>query len=58
MKTRFSASIDLIKASRKKKREMTDIVAKTLLAKAGSFDAFTAEIFLVMTAISDGLKFN
>ncbi|KZV55499.1 hypothetical protein F511_39003 [Dorcoceras hygrometricum] len=47
-----------------KKREMniefrllSDILAKTIFVKAGSFDAFTHERFLLMTAIS-GAKIN
>ncbi|KZV55689.1 hypothetical protein F511_08323 [Dorcoceras hygrometricum] len=48
-----------------KKREMkieflllSDILAKTIFVKAGSFDAVTHERFLLMTAIISGVKIN
>ncbi|KZV20470.1 hypothetical protein F511_39812 [Dorcoceras hygrometricum] len=47
------------------KREMkiefclrSDILAKTIFVKAGSFDAVTRERFLMMAAISGGVKIN
>ncbi|KZV18935.1 hypothetical protein F511_24438 [Dorcoceras hygrometricum] len=48
-----------------KKREMkiefrllSDILAKTIFVKAGSFDAVTHELFLLMSAIISGVKIN
>ncbi|KZV44690.1 hypothetical protein F511_40282 [Dorcoceras hygrometricum] len=58
----FSAGGEQIKTSCKKRemklefRLMNDIFAKTVTVKAGSFDAVTHEIFLLMTAIHFGLK--
>ncbi|KZV36159.1 hypothetical protein F511_29757 [Dorcoceras hygrometricum] len=60
----FSASGELIKTSCKKKemkvefRLLNDILAKTVTAKAGSFDAITHERFLLMAAIHGGIKIN
>lgn len=39
-------------------KPLTDVVAKPLMEKAGSFDAFTFEIFLIINTISIGLKVN
>ncbi|KZV49967.1 hypothetical protein F511_40305 [Dorcoceras hygrometricum] len=60
----FSASGDVIKTSSKNKemkiefRLMNYILAKTVIAKAGSFDAVTHERFLLMAAIHGGIKIN
>ncbi|KZV50350.1 dystroglycan-like [Dorcoceras hygrometricum] len=60
----FSASGEMIKTSCKKKemkiefRLMNDILAKTVTAKAGSFDAVTHRTFLLMAAIHGGIKIN
>ncbi|KZV24640.1 hypothetical protein F511_27251 [Dorcoceras hygrometricum] len=60
----FSVSGELIKTSCKKKemkvefRLLNDIMAKTVTAKAGSFDAVTHERFLLMAAIHGGIKIN
>ncbi|KZV18199.1 hypothetical protein F511_20148 [Dorcoceras hygrometricum] len=60
----FSTGGEQIKTSCKKGemkiefRLMNDILAKTVTAKAGSFDALTHERFLLMTAIHFGLKIN
>ncbi|KZV51826.1 hypothetical protein F511_11203 [Dorcoceras hygrometricum] len=37
---------------------LNDILAKSITVKAGSFDAVTHEIFLMMTAIQFGIKVN
>ncbi|KZV29296.1 hypothetical protein F511_22994 [Dorcoceras hygrometricum] len=64
MRTRFSATIVPFQSSGKKKdlhfeyRLLHDIVAKSLYAKAGSFDKITCEKFEVMVAISAGLSAN
>ncbi|KZV23084.1 patatin-like protein 2 [Dorcoceras hygrometricum] len=39
-------------------RLLSDILAKTIFVKAGSFDAVTRERFLLMTAIISGVKIN
>ncbi|KZV46714.1 hypothetical protein F511_37878 [Dorcoceras hygrometricum] len=39
-------------------RLLNDILAKTVTAKAGSFDDVTHEMFLLMTAIHGGIKIN
>ncbi|KZV47424.1 patatin-like protein 2 [Dorcoceras hygrometricum] len=39
-------------------RLLSDILAKTIFVKAGSFDAVTHERFLLMTAIISGVKIN
>ncbi|KZV19127.1 hypothetical protein F511_32096 [Dorcoceras hygrometricum] len=39
-------------------RQLNDILAKTVTAKAGSFDVITHERFLLMTAIHCGVKIN
>ncbi|KZV30049.1 hypothetical protein F511_28140 [Dorcoceras hygrometricum] len=64
MRRRFSATDMPFKIS-SKKREMSfenrllhDIVAKSLCAKAGSFDTVTCEKFEFMVAISAGLSVN
>ncbi|KZV39466.1 pentatricopeptide repeat-containing protein mitochondrial [Dorcoceras hygrometricum] len=60
----FSATGELIKTFCKKKemkiefRLLNDILAKTVTAKAGCFDAITHERFLLMTAIHGGIKIN
>ncbi|KZV53732.1 hypothetical protein F511_28509 [Dorcoceras hygrometricum] len=60
----FSATGEPIKTSCKKKemkiefRLLNDILAKTVTAKADSFDAVTHERFLLMTAIHGGIKIN
>ncbi|KZV55919.1 hypothetical protein F511_24813 [Dorcoceras hygrometricum] len=60
----FFASDEPIKTSCKKKemkvefRLLNDILEKTVMAKAGSFDAITHERFLLMTAIHGGIKIN
>ncbi|KZV26662.1 hypothetical protein F511_25653 [Dorcoceras hygrometricum] len=64
MRTRFSATTVPFKSSGKKKdllfeyRLLHDIVAKSLCAKAGSFDKVTCEKFELMVAISAGLSVN
>ncbi|KZV31152.1 hypothetical protein F511_28251 [Dorcoceras hygrometricum] len=64
MRTRFSATTVPFQNSRKKKdllfeyRLLHDIVAKSLCAKAGSFDKVTCEKFEVMVAISAGITVN
>ncbi|KZV35557.1 hypothetical protein F511_32417 [Dorcoceras hygrometricum] len=63
-RTAFSASGEPIKTSCKKKemnvefRLLNDILAKTVMVKAGSFDAVTHEQFLLMVAIHGGVKNN
>lgn len=37
---------------------LEDVVAKPILAKKGSFDAFTSKKFSVIIAIATGLKIN
>ncbi|KZV39299.1 hypothetical protein F511_18357 [Dorcoceras hygrometricum] len=60
----FSDSKDQVSTSCKKKemkiefRLLGDILAKTIYVKAGSFDAVTHERFLLMTAITCGVKVN
>ncbi|KZV45863.1 hypothetical protein F511_30181 [Dorcoceras hygrometricum] len=39
-------------------RLLSDILAKSVILKAGSFDAVTHERFLMMTAINGGVKIN
>ncbi|KZV33452.1 hypothetical protein F511_12966 [Dorcoceras hygrometricum] len=39
-------------------RVLCDILEKTISVKAGSFDAITQEIFLMLTAITCGVKIN
>ncbi|KZV24571.1 hypothetical protein F511_36763 [Dorcoceras hygrometricum] len=39
-------------------RLLSDILAKSLTVKAGSFDAVTHERFLMMTAITGDIKIN
>ncbi|KZV24351.1 hypothetical protein F511_38489 [Dorcoceras hygrometricum] len=64
MRTRFSATEVPFKISGKKRellfeyRLLHDIVAKSLCAKAGSFDSITCEKFEFMVAISAGIKVN
>ncbi|KZV22266.1 hypothetical protein F511_22176 [Dorcoceras hygrometricum] len=58
----FSPSGEPIKTSCKKKEMkieiqlLNDILSKTVIAKAGSFDAVTHDIFLLTTAIYGGIK--
>ncbi|KZV25072.1 hypothetical protein F511_03562 [Dorcoceras hygrometricum] len=60
----FSESKELVSTSCKKRemkiefRLLDDILAKTIYVKAGSFDAVTHERFLLMTAITCGVKIN
>ncbi|KZV29437.1 hypothetical protein F511_19373 [Dorcoceras hygrometricum] len=60
----FSASGELVKTSCKKRemkfefRLLNDILAKSIIVKAGSFDVVTHERFLLMTAIHFGMKIN
>ncbi|KZV31951.1 hypothetical protein F511_41006 [Dorcoceras hygrometricum] len=64
MQHRFSATEVPFKISGKKRemhfeyRLLHDIVAKSLCAKAGSFDSVTCEKFEFMTAISTGISVN
>ncbi|KZV16814.1 hypothetical protein F511_18607 [Dorcoceras hygrometricum] len=64
MKVLYSASEAPFKHSNKKNdmkveyRLLHDIVAKSLSAKAGSFDVVTTEKFEMMVAITAGLKVN
>ncbi|KZV31473.1 hypothetical protein F511_28359 [Dorcoceras hygrometricum] len=64
MQHRFSATEVPFKISGKKRemhfeyRLLHDIVAKSLCAKAGSFDPVTCEKFEFMTAISAGISVN
>ncbi|KZV51126.1 hypothetical protein F511_43832 [Dorcoceras hygrometricum] len=64
MRSRFSAT-DVPFRAPSKKREMKveyrllhDIVAKSLCAKAGSFDTVKNEKFQLMVAISSGMTVN
>ncbi|KZV24646.1 histone-lysine N-methyltransferase 2D-like [Dorcoceras hygrometricum] len=58
----FSADGEQLKTSCKKRemkfefRQLNDILAKTITAKAGFFDAVTHERFLMMAAIHGGVK--
>ncbi|KZV38158.1 NB-ARC domain containing protein [Dorcoceras hygrometricum] len=60
----FSQSGEPVSFSCKKRllkyeyRLLNDILAKSLIVKAGSFDAVTHERFLMMTAIHFGIKVN
>ncbi|KZV30926.1 hypothetical protein F511_28876 [Dorcoceras hygrometricum] len=64
MRTKFSATKVPFKISGKKRelffeyRLLHDIVAKSLCAKAGSFDSVTCENFKFMVAISAGISVN
>ncbi|KZV41207.1 hypothetical protein F511_17166 [Dorcoceras hygrometricum] len=64
MRTRFSATTVTFQSSGKKRdllfeyRLLHDIVAKSLCAKAGSFDKVTCEKFEFMVAISAGISVN
>ncbi|KZV17053.1 hypothetical protein F511_12383 [Dorcoceras hygrometricum] len=64
MRSLFSGSDEPFRAPNKKKgmkmefHLLHDIVAKTLCAKAGSFDMVTSEKFDFMVAITTGLKVN
>ncbi|KZV46262.1 hypothetical protein F511_14094 [Dorcoceras hygrometricum] len=60
----FSLSGEQVRSSDKKRemkiefRLLSDIMAKTISVKAGSFDAVTRERFLMMAAINGGVKIN
>ncbi|KZV35338.1 hypothetical protein F511_35279 [Dorcoceras hygrometricum] len=64
MKVLFSATDVTFKSSSKKRdvkmeyRQLNDIVAKSLTAKAGSYDAVTMERLDMMVAISAGIRIN
>ncbi|KZV24066.1 hypothetical protein F511_24373 [Dorcoceras hygrometricum] len=63
-RTEFSFTGELLSTSCKKRelkieyRLLSDIVAKSITVKAGSFDAVTHERFLLMTAIFGGVSDN
>ncbi|KZV43780.1 dystroglycan-like [Dorcoceras hygrometricum] len=60
----ISLSVEPVSMSAKKKemaiefRLLFDILAKTISVKAGSFDAITQEKFLIMAAITCGVRIN
>ncbi|KZV49296.1 hypothetical protein F511_38889 [Dorcoceras hygrometricum] len=60
----FSDSSEQVSTSCKKReikiefRLLSDILAKSIFVKAGSFDAVTHERFLLMAAITGGVKIN
>ncbi|KZV25544.1 hypothetical protein F511_09272 [Dorcoceras hygrometricum] len=60
----FSLSGEQVSSSSKKRemkiefRLLSDILAKTISVKVGSFDAVTRERCLMMVAINDGVKIN
>ncbi|KZV27920.1 hypothetical protein F511_31785 [Dorcoceras hygrometricum] len=63
-RTEFSFTCEQLSTSCKKRelnieyRLLSDIVAKSITVKAGSFDAVTHERFLLMTAIFGGVSVN
>ncbi|KZV07124.1 hypothetical protein F511_45396 [Dorcoceras hygrometricum] len=62
-RTEFSFTGEQLTTSCKKRelkeyRLLSDIVAKSITVKAGSFDAVTHERFLMMTAIFGGVSVN
>ncbi|KZV46091.1 hypothetical protein F511_24715 [Dorcoceras hygrometricum] len=63
-RTEFSFTGEQLTTSCKKQelkiefRLLSDILAKSVTVKAGSFDAVTHERFLMMTAITGGVKIN